>query len=320
MQSNQYAFLVSTLETGGHLLSSAQIAAKEIRGLEPEDWAVLHAIEKSMTDHESVSSRMIETETRLHSDQVEFRLGRLNYMGFVMRSRFGFIMNTAGLDALALNSLVKKGFVSSMGKSIGMGKESDVFEVMSDSGREMVIKFYRIGRISFRSTRRTRGYTSPQNQHQWLAINVAAAQRESIGLEKANEAGIDVPEMIARDRHAVLMSEIHGIMLFKCTADDIKSPRRLLRLIINDIKKAYNADMINGDISEFNIMYDGERPWIIDWPQFIPVSHVNSEETLKRDVANAVSFFERKFGLTIELEKVVEFVRGSRKGVSISQT
>ena len=270
-----------------------------------------------MLDHEAVSAKLIETESGLHADQVEFRLGRLNYSGFVMRTRYGFVLNTAGLDALALNSLVKRNVISSMGKSIGMGKESDVFEVMSDSGREMVIKFYRIGRTSFRSTRRSRSYTSPETQHQWLAVNIAAAQSESIGLKKAKDAGIDVPEMISRDRHAVVMSQIHGTMLFKCTTEDIKKPKELARRILDDLRKAYGADMINGDVSEFNILYDGEIPWIIDWPQFVSVSHANAPEVLRRDVENSMSFFERKFGLKVSIDEAIRFVKGEKKRVSI---
>ncbi len=298
-------------------MSSAQIAAKALRDLEPEDWAVLHAIERSISGHEAVSLHAIEQESELHRDQVEFRLGRLNYIGFVMRSRFGFILNTAGLDAIALNSLVKKNLVAGMGKSIGMGKESDVYEVVSDSGRQLVIKFYRIGRLSFRSTRRSRSYTNPENQHQWLSINIAAAQKEAVGLKKALDAGIDVPGLIARDRHAVLMTEIDGLMLFRCTSEDIQNPRQLLRKIFEDIKKAYSADMINGDVSEFNILFDGRLPWIIDWPQFIPVSHTNASEMLQRDVQNAGSFFERKFGLRYALEEAIEYVKGNRGRVKI---
>ena len=299
-------------------MSSAQIAAKVIKELEPEDWSVLHAIERSISGHESVSLKIIEAESTLHRDQVEFRLGRLNYMGFVMRSRFGFILNTAGLDALALNSLVKRNLISSMGKSIGMGKESDVYEVLSDSGKEMVIKFYRIGRISFRSTRRSRGYTSPENQHQWLSVNIAAAERESIGLKKATEAGIDVPELIARDRHAVLMSEIQGIMLFKCSHEDVTKPKSLLRKILEDIRKAYLVGMINGDVSEFNILYDGEKPWIIDWPQFVTTIHANADEMLARDIENSVSFFERKFGIEIDLKEALDYVKGEKARIAIT--
>ena len=165
------------------------MAAKAIKDLEPEDWAVLHAIEKSITEHESVPIKLIERDSKLHRDQVEFRLGRLNYIGFVMRTRFGYIMNTAGLDVLALNSFVKKNLVSGMGRSIGMGKESDVYEVINESGRQLVIKFYRIGRISFRSTRRSGSYLNPQNQHQWLAINVGAAANGGARLEASKRRG-----------------------------------------------------------------------------------------------------------------------------------
>lgn len=301
-------------------MSSAQIAARAIKELEPEDWAVLHAIENSMSDHETVTVKQILNETNLHEDQVEFRLGRLNYSGFVMRSKFGYILNTAGLDALALNSLVKRDLISGMGKSIGMGKESDVFEVINDSGREMVVKFYRIGRISFRSTRRSRAYTNPQSQHQWLKINIAAAQREAIGLEKASKAGVDVPEFIARDRHAVLMSEIHGTMLYKTQPQEIKKPKELLKKILENVKKAFAADMINGDVSEFNIMYDGEKPWIIDWPQFVPANHANAREMLKRDIENASSFFERKFGLKISIDEAIEYVEGKKPRYRIERS
>jgi RIO kinase 2 len=305
-------------ENVSHVLSSAQVAAKAIRELEPEDWAVLHAMEKSMRDHESVTVKQIQTESHLHQDQVEFRLGSLNYDGFVMSSKFGYILNTAGLDALALNSLVKRNLISGMGKAIGMGKESDVYEVISESGRQMVIKFYRIGRISFRSTRRMRAYTSPQNQHQWLEINIATTEREAEGLKRASEASIDVPELITRDRHAVLMSEIQGSMLYKVDPDDIKNPKKLLRAILQDVRKAYSADMINGDISEFNIMFDGERPWIIDWPQFVSLTHVNASEMLQRDIRNSISYFERKFGLKLSRENVLKYVKGEKSRLEIS--
>jgi RIO kinase 2 len=299
-------------------LSSAQIAARTIRELEPEDWAVLHALERSISGHESVSLNVIETESKLHRDQVEFRLGRLNYIGFVLRNRFGFVLNTAGLDAIALNSLVQRNLISGMGKSIGMGKESDVYEVKDDSGNQLVIKFYRIGRTSFRSTRRSRSYMNPENQHQWLTINIAAAHREALGLKKASEAGIDVPKLIATDRHAVLMTEIHGIMLYKCTQEDILKPKQLLRVILEDIKKAYGADMINGDISEFNILFDGLKPWIIDWPQFVPASHANAEEMLRRDLQNVSAFFERKFAIRYNLQDGLDYVRALKKRIRTS--
>jgi RIO kinase 2 len=159
---------------------------------------------------------------------------------------------------------------------------------------------------------------NPQNQHQWLAINVGAAQTEALGLKQASDAGVTVPDLVARDRHAVLMSEIPGAMLFKCTKEDIKRPKQLLRKILENIRKAYKADMINGDISEFNILFDGLKPWIIDWPQFVPITHANAKEMLRRDVENSILFFTRKFDFVTSIDEAISYVSGQIDKVKIS--
>ena len=43
--------------------------------------------------------------------------------------------------------------------------------------------------------------------------------------------------------------------------------------------------MVNGDVSEYNILFDGEMPWIIDWPQYVTSNHPNAKELLSRDNA-----------------------------------
>ncbi|MGA2875493.1 MAG: RIO1 family regulatory kinase/ATPase [Nitrososphaerales archaeon] len=301
-------------------MSSAQQAAKSIRDLEIEDWSVLKALEKSMAIHESVPLLRLQKETGYYREQVEFRLSRLNYWGFVMKSRYGYIMNTAGLDLLALHSFVEKGLISGMGSSVGMGKESDVFNVINDSGQNSVIKFYRIGRTSFRSTRKNRTYVSAATQHQWLSINVGAAQKEAEGLTKAAEAGVRVPHFIARDRHAVLMSKVDGMMLFRCKKSDVDDPPKLLKEIFANMKLAYTkAKMVNGDISEYNILYDGE-PWIIDWPQFVLDSHANAKELLQRDILKPAAFFKKRFGIETDAESTLSFVTGKSRALKILQT
>lgn len=302
-------------------MSSAQLAAKSIRELEEEDWKVLNALEVSIPNFESIPLRRIQKETRFHRDQLEFRLNRLNYYGFVMKTQHGYILNTAGLDVLALSHFVKNNNVSGMGRSIGMGKESDVFEVMSDSGEKAVIKFYRIGRTSFRSTRRNRAYASPENQHQWLTINMSAARREAEGLNLASQAHVNVPKFIAQNRHAVLMSEIDGPMLYRCSPEDIVNPKKLLQAILQNVRKAYTiGKMVNGDVSEYNVLFDGSKPWIIDWPQYVPLNHPNAAELLKRDVGMIVSYFSKKFGVKLDLQDAFQYVSGAIDKIKIVQT
>jgi RIO kinase 2 len=299
-------------------MSSAQVAAKAIKELEQEDWKVLKALEMSIPKFESVPEHTLEKQTGLSRHQLEFRLGRLNYQGFVMSSQYGYLMNTAGLDALALNHFANNNGVSGLGRTIGMGKESDVFEVATDSGEKAVIKFYRIGRISFRSTRKMRSYTSTEKQYQWLSININAARKEAEALERAHKAGVSVPTFIAQNRHAVLMSEIEGPMLYKCLPEDIPDPKKLLREILENIRKAYVfGKMINCDISEYNILFDGERAWIIDWPQFVGVDHPNSAELIERDVAKTLGFFSKRFGKKAEKSQVIAFVTGKSERLQV---
>lgn len=292
-------------------MSSAEVAARAVKNLEPEDLEVLKAVERSIPSYESVPLKRIQKNTTLHLDQVEFRLSKLNKLGFVTSDRFGTLLLTAGLDVLALNSLVKDGKISGMGKSIGMGKESDVFEVINDSGEQAVIKFYRIGRTSFRTTRKSRSYVDPKYQHQWLTINIRAAAREAEGLTRARNVGVTTPRFIARNRNAVLMQEVDGKMLHFCRREELLRPKALLNKVLYNTRLAYiRANMINGDLSEYNVLFDGEDPWIIDWPQFVTSVHKNASEMLNRDVENIVSFFRKKFELGIQSEKAVSYVKG----------
>ena len=43
----------------------------------------------------------------------------------------GYRLTTLGYDFLALRALVNRGAISAVGQQIGVGKESDVFEVLS---------------------------------------------------------------------------------------------------------------------------------------------------------------------------------------------
>ncbi|MGH2638601.1 MAG: RIO1 family regulatory kinase/ATPase, partial [Rhabdochlamydiaceae bacterium] len=108
---------------------------------------------------------------------------------------------------------------------------------------------------------------------------------------------------------------------YKCTSKDIENPEKVLKEIFENLRLAYmKAKIINCDISEYNIMFDGSTPWIIDWPQYVPVSHLNAKELIMRDIYNPALFFKKKFRLKVEIESAVAFVIGERRELKISQT
>ncbi len=290
-------------------MSSLEQVAKSLIKIEREDWAVLHSMEKMIPSYEFIPVDQIVRVSDLAKEEVEFRLDRLNEIGLIISGGKGYSLVSAGLDAIALNAFVKRNLISALGKPIGMGKESDVIEAINDLGEEYAIKFYRIGRISFRAIRKKRKYTTTLSGHRWLMANMQAAKKEYDALKKLYPIGVSVPEAIARERHAVLMRKVEGSML-----SDIKtldSPEKVLRNIIVDVKLAYTlGGIVNGDLSEYNVLYDGKKAWIIDWPQYIDKKHPNSSILLDRDLSNILKFFKKRFKVECKLESASFYVRG----------
>lgn len=297
-------------------MSTLGETAKVLAHLEPEDWKVLHSMEGSLYSYEAVPLAHVAKMTGFDRDEVEYRLSRLNRMNFITKGEKGYLLVSAGLDAIALNAFVKRGLLSGLGKAIGMGKESDVFDAIDERGEEYAVKFYRIGRISFRATKRKRAYAPPTLHHHWLIVNMRAAKKEYDALRRLHPIGVSVPEAMARERHAVVMRKVEGMMLSECA--DLPSPKEVLKDVLDNIRLAYTkGDIVNSDLSEFNILYDGVRVCIIDWPQFVSKVHPNASALLDRDVANMLRFFKRKFNVDCKLESASFYVRGWSDGPTI---
>lgn len=140
-------------------MSSATVAAKAVKGLEREEFKVLTVLASLLRNHESVTIDQIATKARMHIDKASYSMRRLNQMELVMRNARGYSLVMTGLDALALKILADKNIVVGLGRSIGVGKESDVFEAFAPTNSTIAIKFFRIGRISFRDVKRKRAFS-----------------------------------------------------------------------------------------------------------------------------------------------------------------
>ena len=69
-----------------------------------------------------------------------------------------------------------------------------------------------------------------------------------------------------------------------------------------------HGELIHGDLSAFNILNYKEKPVLIDFSQSTITKTPNSEELLKRDIHNVVTFF-RKHGVKADEEEVLEQIR-----------
>jgi RIO kinase 2 len=297
-------------------MSSADVAVKVFRELKNEDFRVLQAIETGMSQHEFVPKEQIARFTKFDLIRdTDFRLNRLSKLGLLYQVRaayVGYTLNYAGYDCLAINALVRAGIIEAFGKSLGVGKEADVFDGLNPKGERIAVKFHRLGRISFRQTLRKRTYTTEPTAR-WLYQSRLAAEREFQALTLLFPQKVAVPEPLSQTRHVVAMGMIEGAELAHWKR--LARPGRILKEILRNVRKAYlKAGVIHADLSEYNvILKPNKRILIIDWPQFVTKEHPNAEDLLKRDVQNILQYFRRKHMLGIELQECLNYVTGESR-------
>ena len=224
----EYLVLIAKINLLNSCMSSAEVAVTVFKELESEDFRILNIIEAGMSKHEFVPIEQIQRYAKLPMDRIDFTLGKLNKLGLTYRTKEtynGHTLNYAGYDCLAINALVKAGVIVSFGQSLGVGKEADVYDALSESGKRIAVKFHRLGRISFRQTRRKRGYTREHST--WLFQSHLAAEREFQAMKLVYENGVAVPEPISQNRHVVAMGMIEGAQLSKYK--DIGKPEKVLK-------------------------------------------------------------------------------------------
>jgi len=291
--------------------------AERFRGLEGQDFRILSAIELSMRNHEYAPIEDVIRFTRLKKDDVTRRIGELSKDHFLLKSPKriaydGYALTYLGYDALALRSLIRSGALDALGQPLGVGKESDIYEGLDSRGRRCAVKFHRLGRTSFRQTRRKRGYVADRLHITWLYQSRLAAEREYVALKRLYSAGVKVPKPLCRNRHVVVMGLIMGTELRYV---ELENPKPILKEILRNIRRSYvRANLIHADLSEFNILVkpDGEI-LIIDWPQCVDVRHPNAHEYLRGDVMNIIECFKRKAGINLDLNSAIEYVTGKRR-------
>lgn len=302
-------------------MSTEQIV-KTFRSLGPADLRILLGTELGMTSREYVPTTRIVRYANLLEEEVTKRLrglvdkrlvvsGSTRAMGYA-----GFRLTFLGYDCLALNALVKRGVVEALGTPLGLGKESDVYNAKGSKGVRIALKFHRLGRISFRQTRRTRGYVADRSHTSWVYQARMAARREFAALKRARRARVPVPRPIDQNRHLVAMGVFHGSELSR--AGYLSSPANTLRRVLFELRRLFcDAHLVHGDLSEYNILVAESGQFaLIDWPQSVASTDPRAPGLLMRDVSNIVRFFARRHGVFVPVQEAIDFVQAKKKRLS----
>jgi len=301
---------------------SHMMAAGKFKDLEKNDFRILAATELLMKRHEYVPHEELVSISRLRDDEVAYRTRALAKDRLLARGKGellgyqGYTLTMSGYDALALRGLVSSGAIEAIGKSLGVGKESDIYEALGSRGRRCAVKFQRLGRTSFRQTSRKREFIAERSHISWLYQSRLSAEREYRALRLLYSVRVSVPKPIAQNRHVVVMGLIVGTELKYAEMEDAAP---ILREILRNVRRTYRkAELIHADLSEYNILIKADgRVLIIDWPQSVGVSHPNAENYLRKDLYNIITAFRRKTGLDPDLEGVIRYVKGTKNRVTL---
>ncbi|MFD1644489.1 serine/threonine-protein kinase RIO2 [Haloarchaeobius litoreus] len=271
-----------------------QNVAPLVAELEPEDFHLLSGVEQGMRFSEWVQRSKIPKFSRLTAEEVDYRLDRCLDRGLLERKTIqyeGYKLQFEGYDALALHTFAERDTVTGFGSSLGVGKESDVYEVQSY--RPMALKYHREGFTNFRQVMKERDYTSDREHVSWLYTARKAAEREYERLEELYP-DVSVPQPIDQNRHAIVMEKMEGVELSRAKLDDAQVVG-VLDLVLAEMAEAYREGFVHADMSEYNVFVDESGVTVFDWPQAVESDHENAAEFLARDVRNIVGYFARKY-------------------------
>lgn len=278
-----------------------------LKYLQPEHYRVLSAIEMGMKNHELVPTELIETISGIRAGCYKAiqQLHKWKLIRHDSKPFDGYKLKYAGYDCLAIRAMVKRGNIAGIGRIIGMGKESDVFEVVNLEGETLILKLHRLGRTSFRKIKEKRDYHRHRKNAGWLYLSRLSATAEFEYMKALEPHDFEIPTPIDHNRHAVLMTKAPGVLMNQIK--EINNPGLVYTQCMDIIVRLAEHGLIHCDFNEFNLIVDKKgKVTLIDFPQMVSTNHPTAVEFFNRDVQCIITFFGRRFGFASNKRPVLD--------------
>ncbi len=211
----------------------------------------------------------------------------------------------------ALYKLVQDGHLDAIGGPISTGKEANVYEAAGRGGKPVAVKVYRIVASDFKDMR---DYLRGDPRFEGLGgdkgeVVLAWVSKEFANLRRALKAGVAVPEPIAVERNVLVMEYLHtdGSRAKRLSEVRIENPATAYEVVREYMRRLYDAGLVHGDLSEYNIVAHGRQLYLLDMGQAVTIHHPQADEFLRRDCQNVAAFFSRQ-GHEITVEECYDFV------------
>jgi RIO kinase 1 len=194
---------------------------------------------------------------------------------------------------------MNKGTINEIHGVVRAGKESRVYWGKDKAGEELAIKIYLVVSAEFRKGLVKYIEGDPRFKgvkHDTRSLIFAWAQKEFKNLELAARAGVRVPKPIAVKNNVLIMEFIgqNGEVAPSLKEKTPKNPEKIYETLLMYLQRLYRkAELVHGDLSEYNIMILRGRPILFDVSQAVPLVHPMADFLLRRDLTNLNKYFAR---------------------------
>eukprot|EP00547_Thalassionema_nitzschioides_P013002 CAMPEP_0194258386 /NCGR_PEP_ID=MMETSP0158-20130606/41192_1 /TAXON_ID=33649 /ORGANISM="Thalassionema nitzschioides, Strain L26-B" /LENGTH=559 /DNA_ID=CAMNT_0038997783 /DNA_START=34 /DNA_END=1713 /DNA_ORIENTATION=+ len=247
-----------------------------MRTMNQQDFRVLAAVETGMKNRELVPAKLIASIASLRHG------GTGKIISSLLRDKLvshdcscgydGYRLTNSGYDILALHNLKSRGLISALGDKIGTGKESDVYVAANSEGKQVVLKFHRLGRTSFRDVKKKRDYFMvnavsknkkrgaqfSQQPNSWLFLSRVSALKEFAFMKALHQVEYPTPVPVGHNRHIVAMSLVRGVPLYQMHTNRV-SPEQAESIFKQSTvlaSRLASHGLVHCDLNEFNLMVD----------------------------------------------------------------
>ncbi|MEM2102165.1 MAG: serine protein kinase RIO [Candidatus Bathyarchaeia archaeon] len=209
---------------------------------------------------------------------------------------------------MTIYDFMNKGVIGEIAGVVKAGKEARIYWGKAPDGKELAIKIYLTISSEFKKGKLVYIEGDPRFKnvkHDTRSLVFAWALKEYKNLELATRAGVKVPRPVAVKNNVLIMQFIgrNGDQAPVLKEMSPKNPEKFYEQLLESIQKLYQkANLVHGDISEYNVMIWQNKPVLFDIAQAVPLEHPMADTFLRRDITNLTRYF-RKLGVAVLTEE-----------------
>jgi RIO kinase 1 len=200
---------------------------------------------------------------------------------------------------MVIYRFMTEGILDEVNGVVSAGKEARVYWGKNKNGEDLAVKIYLTSSAEFKKGmfKYIEGdYRFKGVKHDTRSLIFAWAQKEFRNLDEAFRAKVNVPKPIAVKNNVLVMEFIgkDGVSAPSLKERLPVNPDKAYRSVLTYMTRLYRkADLVHGDLSEYNSMLWKSKPVLFDMSQSVPSSHPLAQSLLERDLINVNKFFSR---------------------------